>query len=103
MLAIGKLKEALSKIEGVFDVTDNATEGVKELKLRVNEYGQMLGFSEAYVTSLLKGSFLTGEYGKMFDEKGLIRVRIEDPDKDEHLDIKSVKLTTPEGKTSGKT
>ncbi len=97
LAAIVKLKEALENIEGVFDVTDNATEGVKELKLRVNEYGQMLGFSEAYVASLLKGTFLKGEYGKMFDDKGLIRVRIEDPDKDENLDIKSVKLTTPDG------
>ncbi len=95
--AIEKLKKALLSIDGVFDVTDNATEGVKELKLRVNEYGQMLGFSEAYVTSVLKGTFLKGEYGKMFDEKGLIRVRIEDPDKDEALDINSVKLTTPDG------
>ncbi len=97
--AIAKLKKVLSTVEGVFDVTDNATEGVKELKLRVNEYGQMLGFSEAYVTSVLKGTFLKGEYGKMFDDKGLIRVRIEDPAKDENLDIKSVKLTTPDGKS----
>ena len=96
--AIAQLKEELSKVEGVFDVTDNAAEGVKELKLRVNEYGQMLGFSEAYVTSVLKGTFLKGEYGKMFDEKGLIRVRIEDPNKDEDLDISAVKLTTPDGK-----
>jgi len=95
--AIAELKKMLSSINGVFDVTDNATEGVKELKLRVNEYGQMLGFSEAYVTSVLKGSFLKGEYGKMFDDKGLIRVRIEDPEKDEHLDIHAVKLTTPDG------
>ena len=97
LAAIVKLKELLSSIEGVFDVTDNATEGVKELKLRVNEYGQMLGFSEAYVTSVLKGTFLKGEYGKMFDEKGLIRLRIEDPNKDEDLDIRSVKLSTPDG------
>ncbi|SFZ98327.1 RND multidrug efflux transporter; Acriflavin resistance protein [hydrothermal vent metagenome] len=96
--AIAKLKEALGNIEGVFDVNDNAKEGVKELKLRVNEYGQMLGFSEAYVTSVLKGTFLKAEYGKMFDEKGLIRVRIEDPNKDANLDIRSVKLTTPDGK-----
>ncbi|HIP19267.1 MAG TPA: efflux RND transporter permease subunit [Sulfurovum sp.] len=95
--AIERLKKELSGIEGVLDVTDNAKEGVRELKLRVNEYGQMLGFSEAYVTSLLKGTFLKGEYGKMFDEKGLIRLRIEDPNKDETLDIKSVKLTTPDG------
>ncbi|MEA3434484.1 MAG: efflux RND transporter permease subunit [Campylobacterota bacterium] len=97
--AIQELKKALSGIEGVFDVNDNAREGVKELKLRVNEYGQMLGFSEAYVTSVLKGSFLKGEYGKMFDEKGLIRVRIEDPSKDDTLQIRSVTLTTPDGKS----
>jgi len=96
--AIARLKKALSSIKGVFDVTDNATEGVRELKFRVNEFGQMLGFSEASVTSVLKGTFLKGEYGKMFDDKGLMRVRIEDPQKDEHLDIKSVKLTTADGK-----
>ncbi len=96
---IQELKKALRSIEGVFDVNDNANEGVKELKLRVNEYGQMLGFSEAYVTSVLKGSFLKGEYGKMFDAKGLIRVRIEDPSKDDTLQIKSVTLTTPDGKS----
>ncbi len=97
--AIQEFKKALRSIEGVFDVNDNANEGAKELKLRVNEYGQMLGFSEAYVTSVLQGSFLKGEYGKMFDEKGLIRVRIEDPSKDDTLQIKSVKLTTPDGKS----
>ena len=96
--AIERLKKELGNIEGVFDVTDNATEGVRELKLRVNEYGQMLGFNEAYVTAVLKGSFLKGEYGKMFDTKGLIRVRIEDPEKDGSMDIKSVKLTTPDGR-----
>jgi multidrug efflux pump subunit AcrB len=95
--AIAMLKRALQHIPGVFDVTDNATEGVKELKLRINEYGQMLGFNEAYVATVLKGSFLKGEYGKMFDTKGLIRVRIEDPDKDETMDIEAVKLTTPDG------
>jgi multidrug efflux pump subunit AcrB len=97
--AIDELKKELALIDGVFDVTDNAKEGVEELKLRVNEYGQMLGFSEAYVTSVLKGSFLKGEYGKMFDNKGLIRVRIEDPSKDDNLKIKSVKLTTPDGQS----
>jgi len=95
--AIKALKKALGDIEGVSDITDNATEGVRELKLRINEYGQMLGFNEAYVASVLKGSLLKGEYGKMFNAKGLIRVRIEDPQKDENMDIRSVKLTTPDG------
>jgi multidrug efflux pump subunit AcrB len=34
----------------------------------------------------------------MFNTKGLIRVRIEDPEKDETMDIASVKLTTPDGR-----
>jgi len=98
LAAIEKLEAELHRIKGVFDITNNATEGVKELKLRVNEYGQMLGFNEAYVTAVLKGTFLKGEYGKMFDTKGLIRIRIEDPQKDETMDIRSVKLTTPDGR-----
>ncbi|HEO98329.1 MAG TPA: efflux RND transporter permease subunit [Epsilonproteobacteria bacterium] len=97
--ALERLKSELSGIEGVFDIADNAKEGVKELKLRVNEYGQMLGITEAYVTSELKGLFLKGEYGKMFDESGLVRVRIEDPDKDRRLQIASVTLTTPDGQS----
>ncbi|MEA2047889.1 MAG: efflux RND transporter permease subunit, partial [Campylobacterota bacterium] len=94
--ALKRLKEKLSSIDGVKDIADNAKEGVRELKLRVNEYGQQLGFNEAYITSVLKGSFLKAEYGKMFNETGLIRVRIENPDKDRGLQLHSVKLPTPD-------
>jgi HAE1 family hydrophobic/amphiphilic exporter-1 len=95
--ALRTLESELAKIEGVFDIADDAKEGVKELKLRVNEYGQMLGFTEAYVTSLLKGALLKGEYGKMFNETGLVRLRIEDSNKDQRLQIASMTLTTPDG------
>ncbi len=94
--AVKRLKEKLASIEGVEDIADNAKEGVKELKLRVNEYGQQLGFNEAYVTSVLKGSFLKAEYGKMFNETGLIRVRIENPEKDSNLQLNNVTLPTPD-------
>lgn len=97
--ALHRLKSELAKIEGVYDIADDAKEGVKELKLRVNEYGQMLGITEAYLTSELKGLFLKGEYGKMFDETGLVRLRIEDPNKDRRLKVSSVTLTTPDGQS----
>jgi len=97
MLSVLKrIKEKLASIDGVKDIADDAKEGVKELKLRVNEYGQQLGFNEAYITSVLKGSFLKAEYGKMFNDTGLIRVRIENPDKDAKLQLHSVKLPTPD-------
>ncbi|MBT8343980.1 MAG: efflux RND transporter permease subunit [Sulfurovum sp.] len=93
---LNRFKEKLSTINGVKDIADNAKEGVKELKLRVNEYGQQLGFSEVYVTSVLKGSLLKAEYGKMFNDTGLIRIRIENPDKDTKLRLHNVTLPTPD-------
>ena len=95
---IARLKEALTAIDGVHDVADNAKEGVRELKLRVNEYGQQLGFNEGYVTASLKGTLLKAEYGKMFNDTGLVRIRIEDPEKDQSMVMESVRLTTPDGK-----
>ncbi len=95
---ITRLKEALTVIDGVHDVADNAKEGVRELKLRVNEYGQQLGFNEGYVTASLKGTLLKAEYGKMFNDTGLVRIRIEDPEKDQSMVMESVRLTTPDGK-----
>jgi len=97
MLSVLKrFKEKLATIDGVKDIADNAKEGVKELKLRVNEYGQQLGFNEVYLTSVLKGSLLKAEYGKMFNDTGLIRIRIENPDKDKKLQLHNVTLPTPD-------
>jgi len=97
MLSVVKrFKDKLSSIDGVMDIADNAKEGARELKLRVNEYGQQLGFNEVYLTSVLKGSFLKAEYGKMFNDTGLIRIRIENPDKDTNLQLHNVTLSTPD-------
>jgi len=95
--AIHRLEKELEVIDGVHDIGDNAKEGIRELKLHVNEYGQRLGFNEDYVTSVLRGSLLKAEYGKMFNDKGLLRIRIEDPEKDRSMQIASVHLSTPDG------
>jgi len=63
--ALHSVEKTLSNIKGVEDISDNANEGERELKLRVNEYGQQLGFSETYVVNVLRGAFLKAEYGKM--------------------------------------
>jgi len=97
LAAMQRVEEALGKIKGVTDIADNANEGERELKLRVNEYGQHLGFSEGYITSVLKGAFLKAEYAKMFNTKGLVRVKIEDVYKQDASAIGAFKLTTPEG------
>ena len=98
--AIETLQNALKEIDGVNDIGNNAKEGVKELKLRVNAYGQQLGFSEGLITSQLKGSLLKAEYAKAFNETGLVRIRVEDSSKDENMVVDSIQLTTPDGKQS---
>ena len=95
--SINILTKELSEITGVFDVNNNAKEGARELKLRVNEYGQRLGFSEGYLTSILQGSFLDTEYAKMFDDDGLVRIRVVNIDKDKAVNISSFKVTSPDG------
>jgi len=96
--AMRKVEDKLSSIEGVEDIADNANEGERELKLRVNEYGQSLGFSEGYVTSILRGAFLKAEYAKIFSKTGLVRVKIEDIYKKNSMAIESFQLTTPDGR-----
>ncbi|MCH9740159.1 MAG: efflux RND transporter permease subunit [Epsilonproteobacteria bacterium] len=95
--AIAKLEAKLATVDGVNDIANNANEGELELKLRVNEYGQSLGLSEGYITQELRGSFFKGEYAKMFNDEGLVRIKVEDRYKDQKGSLDNFRLTTPEG------
>ncbi|WP_297443758.1 efflux RND transporter permease subunit [Sulfurimonas sp.] len=89
------LEKELAKIQGVFNISDDATLGEKELKLRVNSYGQELGFNETDISNELRAYYLKGEYGKLFNDKGLIRIRIES-DLDKSIDsIQNIELQVP--------
>jgi multidrug efflux pump subunit AcrB len=95
--ALHTVEANLSRIKGVEDISTNANEGERELKLRVNGYGQRLGFTESYVINVLRGAFLKAEYAKMFNTKGLVRIRIEDAYKKNSKDIENFQLATPDG------
>ena len=89
------LEKELAKIDGVHNISDDAVLGEKELKIRVNKYGQELGFNEQRISQALRAYYLKGEYGKLFNNKGLIRIKIES-DLDKNIDsIKSVELQIP--------
>jgi len=75
--AIKYLSDEFDTINGVYNTTNDADIGEKELKLRVNQYGQQLGFNELIVAQELRSYYLKGEYGKMFNESGLIRIKID--------------------------
>ncbi|MFY9142332.1 efflux RND transporter permease subunit [Sulfuricurvum sp.] len=79
---IERLKAQMGSIQGVHSIGDNADIGERELKLRVNGYGQQLGLDETLLNAQLRSYYLKAEYSKMFNEKGLIRIRIEGKEKD---------------------
>ena len=93
--SITQLREKLSTIEGVNNIADEADIGEKELKLRVNAYGQELGFNEQLISSELRSYYLKGEYGKMFNSSGLIRIKIESNINEKIDSIDTVELQVP--------
>jgi multidrug efflux pump subunit AcrB len=95
---IKKLETSLSTIAGVDNISDDLEIGEEELKLRINSYGQQLGFTEASLTKELRAYYLKGEYGKLFNTQGLIRVRIEGNAKDSFSSIESFQVHIPNTK-----
>ncbi|WP_201353011.1 efflux RND transporter permease subunit [Hydrogenimonas urashimensis] len=93
--ALKSVEKVLQEIKGVENITDDAMLGEDELKLRVNRYGQRLGFNEVLVTQALQPFFLEGEYGKMFNEEGLVRIRLQERFKDRYERFLHFELQVP--------
>ena len=92
---VKKLENALLHVKGVYNVADDATIGAKELKLRVNRYGQSLGFNEQSISNQLRSYYLKGEYSKMFNDEGLVRIRVEGDVKDRLSSLDGMELNIP--------
>jgi len=90
-----RIEAEMRKHEGIFNIANDATEGEKELKLRINTYGQTLGFNEEVLNSQLRAMYLQGEYGKMFNDEGLVRIRIESTKKDSYDNLYALELNVP--------
>jgi len=96
-IAIKKIEDKLKHIKGVTAVSSDKIPGPIELKLKINKYGQNLGFSESYLINSLRGLFLEAEYGKMLGNIGIIRITLQDKNKDNRYNIKNLKIQTPDG------
>ncbi len=96
--AIKIIKDELSKINGVKSINSNKKDGPKEVKLKINSYGQELGFSEKYLIRELRGLFLEAEYGKMLDRFGIVRIKLKDINKDKNFNLENLYISTPDGR-----
>jgi hydrophobic/amphiphilic exporter-1 (mainly G- bacteria), HAE1 family len=93
--ALSKIKEELDTINGVFNIADNAKKGVSEIKLKVNAYGESLGFTETTIASSLSSYYLENSRTKSFDREGLINVIFESHQKDNLASLRNFELQVP--------
>jgi len=93
--ALEKLKGALGDIKGVENIATDANEGEKEVKLRINSYGQQLGFNETTLSAAMRAFYLKGEYGKMFGDTGLLKIVVQDKRKDDISSFKRFEVDVP--------
>lgn len=95
---VEKLQSVLESIRGIHSVGNNADIGEKELKLRINRYGQELGLDEMMINAQLRAYYLKAEYAKMFNTEGLIRIRIEGSDKDRLSSLEHLRIRLQDGR-----
>ena len=92
---VARLQNAMSKVKGIINIANDADVGEKELKLRINDYGQQLGFNEQLINADLRAYYLKGEYAKMFNSSGLVRIRIEGDAKDTLTSLNTFQVPIP--------
>ncbi len=93
--AIKLLKEAIKSIDGTSNVASDFTVGEKELKIRVNRYGESLGFSEKMISNMLKPLFLKAEVSKMFYDNKLIKIKTQEYQKDRVSTLNELYISVP--------
>lgn len=97
LAAIQTLENNLSKIPHVKDITDNAQLGKMEYKLRINSYGELLGFSEASIARILSGYFLDTRRAMTFDDDGVMEIKTRALYKDDEKTFLNFEFPTSSG------
>ena len=95
--ALVLLKNKLSSLDGVTNISDDVLEGNLEIKLRLNNYGKSLAISESYLSTQLKPLYLNATYSKMFDKEGLVDIVFKGKNKDIFSSLESFEIKVPFG------
>ncbi|MCF6173145.1 MAG: efflux RND transporter permease subunit [Campylobacteraceae bacterium] len=96
--AIKKIENALSKLKGIRNLTDNAHEGIDEIKIKLNKYGEELGLSERTVGFLLSNFFLEKKISTALDDKDLLDIKVQSVKKDDIQRFKNMQIPLSDGK-----
>ena len=89
-----RIEEKLKEIKGVHSIYDDAELGAKLLKLKINNYGQKLGFTQGYIVSFLRGYFGDVEVAKTINNK-VVKIKLKDINKDKFEFIRNFRINIP--------
>ena len=89
------IKNELDKLDGIIFVDDTAKFGVRQLKLKLNSYGESLGLNESSLASLLTPLFLKGEQAKGLGDDGVFKILTYDIKKDSFNSLKNLEINIP--------
>jgi HAE1 family hydrophobic/amphiphilic exporter-1 len=76
MRAIREIEGLFSGLGGIKYYGNTIKLGPKEIKLKINSYGESLGITEEYVGAYISKLFLSTKIGSIFDDKELIDVKV---------------------------
>lgn len=96
-LAVGKISDEISKIDGIVNFSDNIRYGKMEYKIKVNSYGEYLGLSEAEISRILSNYFLQKRQTTTFNNSGVMDIKTEEINKDKTQTLLDFNLPVGDG------
>ncbi|MBU1216875.1 efflux RND transporter permease subunit [bacterium] len=96
--AIYKLEEQLKNIKGISNFSDNIRYGKMEYKIKINDYGEQLGLSEASVAKLLSKYFLEARQATTFNEQGVMEIKTLEAKKDKIQTLLDFNIALSDGR-----
>jgi multidrug efflux pump subunit AcrB len=89
---ITKLKNELSKLDGITSVESGIKFGIDEIKLKINDYGESLGLNEQILGRLLSNMYLERKIALSFDSENMLEIKIKSSSKDSIEEFKNYEL-----------
>ncbi len=93
--ALLKLQQKIKDTNGTYNISNDLKEGEKEIKFKINNFGQSLGVSEKYLANILRPLFLKLEVSTMYLNKELIEIKTEDIYKDKKSSLLNLPIPLP--------
>lgn len=95
--SIKKLKEKLSTIDGVKDISDNTLLGQSEYKYILNSYGRQLGLTDTHIAKAVSSFFMEKEQATTFNEDGIIKITTKSLYKDSLNELQNFYIPLEDG------